>query len=404
MLIATTPETAIPNAIAAAGSTGRDVVQILAPTAAAALHADPPDGWRAGPVAGPWRTLTRHTAPAAAAVHLVDVLAAVADARAPLWAAPDDAAGHSVAPWLLPRLEQFRELTGIEYRGTPGVTGHAMIREIHAGTRGIRWHNPTPDGINDTAELDYTRPAWHRPADGPTFTLDQNMQYLAAAANVPLPTGPLRARGPADAALFADAARELPGGWWQITPGRWHWPEQLPDPAGPRSAAGMWVTTPTLDLLLQLAATIPGYDRPEFHRAYVDPATPKRILRGWAEVIRDAAARSEMEPVTATLKAVYRESVGMLGRPGGRIHRPDWRASIIGQARSNLWRTLRRVGTSTGAWPTAIHVDAVTYRLDAKLCGAAPTDADRAMVTAFAAQLLGLPVRPGLGGWKLKTA
>lgn len=272
--------------------------------------------------------------------------------------------------------ERWRRLIGTVYHGTPGVAGISSIREL--ATAGARTKTPTwqpkETGPGDGYELTYELPGheggWRGVAPAADHHwlhgYDSKRMYLPAMGSVGLCPWALKPTG-------ADVEWE-PGlaGWWLCEFAPWQ-DDRLPDPAGyarPDHEGPRWVTAPTLALLHELMdeGVHGGYVVKD---SYTGPA--KRVLRTWAErqraawqapevaVIPDAADLPIRHAVRDALKACYREAAGMLNAPASRVRRPDWHFAIIAQARSNLWRRIRKVGNESGRWPSLIDVDNVFY-------------------------------------------
>lgn len=282
-----------------------------------------------------------------------------------------------------------RLMGGVPYWGTPGVAGTALLRALWDGKRDEpKWQPTPPRGLDYVIERDFT---WSHPVDPPRaygvhrHTFDVNAMYLAAESAAHLPVGRLEHR--TGAGLELDRSRS---GLHLIEAERWT-EHRIPDPAAWGSPAGpsrMWVATPTLVLLDDL-------ERHGHHGGYVIreewTAPAHRLMRGWAEQVRDAVypkSPDVPEPIRAAAKAVYRETWGMLARPGGRIYRPDWSSIILAHARCTLWRKLWAVGRRDDMWPVDIATDAVSYY-------STEPDAERAIPQ-------GWEIGTGLGKWKVK--
>lgn len=257
------------------------------------------------------------------------------------------------------RLWHWQQTTGVAWRGHPGISGLAVMRHLHAGRGSAEptWL-PTVRDLPVVCERADLVTAWHR-CEPARFEhgWDVNGMYLAAAGTADLPRYTLRRDQPG--ALDPDHA-----GYYLITAAPWLLSDRLPDPAGPagsplsRDAGRRWVTRPTLRLLdeLQRLGVHGGY---ELHQTWTSPAG--RILRPWAETIRDAIRTAPDAAGMAAAKDSYRQAVGLLARPGGRVSRPDWHNTIIAQARTTLWRKLWAVGQSSGRWPLRVETDCVYY-------------------------------------------
>jgi len=281
------------------------------------------------------------------------------------------------------RFEVWRRTVGIPYRGTPGVAGMALLRHVHAHDRppGPLWRTSRLPELERAyeAELSWTSPL---PARGAyRHTYDRRMAYLAAASTVELAAGPLQATG----------SRYEPSraGWWLIDADPWTHP-QMPDPLeGMWSLSGLWVTTPTLRLLHDLREQ-GWYGGFRIRSSWTGPQS--RVLRGWAERLRDAIAAASANPgpdgqaLTAALKAAYRQAYGLMAREGGAVYRPDWHHAILAQSRVTVWRAAWQLGQQYGTWPAGIHVDAITY-------GSDEPDAEQANP--------GFRLADRLGGWRI---
>ncbi|MFI6493794.1 helix-turn-helix domain-containing protein [Streptomyces sp. NPDC050564] len=183
------------------------------------------------------------------------------------------------------------------------------------------------------------RPKWARPELPPgrhdVTVLDVNAYYLSAF-KTHLPIGQLEhSSGPEH-----DRRR---AGVHLITPPPWDHDAVLPNPIGNRDEAGpLWVTEPTLRLLLRLSA--PAYalcDPPEIHESYTSGAT-EGLLEKFRIILRDArdtAIAANDEVTLEYLKAMYSKFVSTMGESNynRELYRQDWMHIIRSQAFSNLW-------------------------------------------------------------------
>ncbi|GGN93806.1 hypothetical protein GCM10011579_092650 [Streptomyces albiflavescens] len=183
------------------------------------------------------------------------------------------------------------------------------------------------------------RPKWARPelpaGRHDVSVLDVNAYYLSAF-KTHLPIGQLEhTSGPGH-----DRRR---AGVHLITPPAWDHDAVLPNPIGNRDEAGpLWVTEPTLRLLLRLSA--PAYalcDPPEIHESYTSGAT-EGLLEKFRITLRDARDRAIAAHDDVTLeylKAMYSKFVSTMGEShyNRQLYRPDWMHIIRSQAFSNLW-------------------------------------------------------------------
>ncbi|WP_406134596.1 helix-turn-helix domain-containing protein [Streptomyces sp. NBC_01089] len=195
------------------------------------------------------------------------------------------------------------------------------------------------------------RPKWrseelHRAARGGHVTLevtalDMNAAYLSALKSW-LPIGKLvHSEGG-----YHDAKRS---GIHRVTPAAWEQPD-LPSPLGARKEPGdLWVTEPTLRLLLRCAKL--GYcDAPVIHESWTSGASEgllEKMRRALAEVRKDAISRND-EVALEYVKSMYSKFVSTIGESSANreIRRPDWMHIIRSQAFANLWLKAHKAHTS----------------------------------------------------------
>ncbi|MFJ2606275.1 helix-turn-helix domain-containing protein [Streptomyces sp. NPDC087425] len=183
------------------------------------------------------------------------------------------------------------------------------------------------------------RPKWARPelpAGAHRVTaLDINGAYLSAL-KTHLPIGQLEhSEGPGH-----DRRR---AGVHLITPPEWEHDDHLPHPIGNRDEPGpLWVTEPTLRLLLRLSGPKYGLcEPPEIHESFTSGAT-EGLLEKFRVALKDARDRAIAEDDEVTLeyvKAMYSKFVSTMGESNynRELYRPDWMHLIRSQAFANLW-------------------------------------------------------------------
>lgn len=275
------------------------------------------------------------------------------------------------------RLAAYHQLTGAPFHLSPGISGIASLRDGRTWHRAPYW---CPDWrrLDGPLRLGERDLAWEAPAPPGTpyvHRYDANTAYLAAAAAVEVASDQLQRTGP-NPEWDRRAA-----GYWQITPPAWNHP-QMPSPVASQVAdtkGRLWVCTPTLALLLELADA-GECGEVEIHDAYTAPGV-RRVLRPWAEELRDALTvlnvaspdvqvvfgagplmPEDVDPLRSALKATYREGIGMFARVGSRVlYRPDWRHAVISQARVSLWRRAWTIGKAEGRWPARVATDLLAY-------------------------------------------
>lgn len=270
--------------------------------------------------------------------------------RTPLFDLEPDAPASVVAS----RLGAYHRLLGTCWRGTAGLTGNAMLRDMKAATRERTggeplwmWKKAPPEVCGSSFEL-YSGRHWLPAGDAPfVHRFDVRAMYLAAAG----------------AAELAWSAPEW-GGQREFTPDRpGYWridARKINDPLHllTRDCDGLaWVTTPIVAYLIERG------ERPEIHDT-VTADRQSRIMRGWAERLRDARQVAETHvsafPIRPAIKDTYARSVGMMRRSTSRVYRPDWRDTIVDLAKVNL---LRKVAAA-GVEPLRYQTDSVWISSD----------------------------------------
>ncbi|MEU5220969.1 helix-turn-helix transcriptional regulator [Streptomyces sp. NPDC020807] len=183
------------------------------------------------------------------------------------------------------------------------------------------------------------RPKWTRPElpRGPhqVTALDINGAYLSAL-KTHLPLGQLEhSTDPTH-----DRRR---AGVHLITPPAWEHETELPNPLGQRDEPGpLWVTEPTLRLLLRLSSPRHALcEPPRIHESYTSGAT-ENLLEKFRIALKDArdTAIAQRDDITLEyVKAMYSKFVSTMGESNynRELYRPDWMHIIRSQAFSNLW-------------------------------------------------------------------
>lgn len=307
-------------------------------------------GWRygassiAGGDFGAWATFWRPDSPKQ--IH-VGIKPLIDWRRVPLFG--PDTPGRVVAE----RLSDYRQLVGTGWRGSSGTAGCALIRDLYQDTRGGRqpaWMTGRPGGIDgprgagDTIWIAPHVFSRHRPAEM-VVQYDTNAAFLAAAGTSPLAWGALK-HGVVP--FGGDVA-----GYWRIeTKAMPIILRNLAPPRDQRDGTG-WCMTPTMRLYNDF-----GYN-PPIVDAWTHDNAP-RILRKWAHDLGQARLKlaDQSAEIGRTVKRTWSETIGMLGRQGGRIYRPDWRETIIEQCRATLVRKIIAL-SEQGITPVRMNVDAV---------------------------------------------
>lgn len=308
-------------------------------------------GWTSTPAGAKygWFTFTRKDKTGAAV--MLGVGPWIAQHRTSLFRL-DDAADRVAG-----LLARYEEITGGVWRGQAGLSGCATIRAMHEGkTRGgeplWRWDKAPREAVGCSYELRGSQ--HHRPmtdderAMAAVYEYDTRAGYLAAAGVAEVGWSAPQHMGPH---LFDPRAG---GSYWTVRR------DQLPADVGGlpmrllvREGRSPLVTTttPVLTYLAEHGVA------PEIMDAWV-PVRSGRHLRAWAE--RQRAGLAAGGETRDAWKDTYARTVGMLGRRGGRIFRPDWRDEVIDRARVNLVRKVAAAGVVPLRW----NVDAVWLASD----------------------------------------
>ncbi|MFJ9729238.1 helix-turn-helix domain-containing protein [Streptomyces sp. NPDC101209] len=183
------------------------------------------------------------------------------------------------------------------------------------------------------------RPKWTRPelpaGLHEVTALDINGAYLSAL-KTHLPIGQLEH----STGNHHDRRR---AGVHLITPPAWEDDAVLPNPIGSRDEPGpLWVTEPTLRLLLRISGPKYGLcEPPEIHESWTSGAT-ESLLEKFRIALKDARDRAIADGDEVTLeyvKAMYSKFVSTLGESNynRELYRTDWMHIIRSQAFANLW-------------------------------------------------------------------
>ncbi len=212
--------------------------------------------------------------------------------------------------------------------GRYAVVAHPWIPDI--------LRKPSARGADQIWEA---RPKWTRPElpEGrhEVTALDINGAYLSAL-KTHLPLGQLEH-------TVGNVHDRRRAGVHLITPPAWEHGAYLPDPIGNRDEPGpLWVTEPTLRLLLRLSG--PKYalcEPPEIHESFTSGAT-ESLLEKFRIILKDARDRAIAEGDEVMLeyvKAMYSKFVSTMGESNynRELYRPDWMHLIRSQAFANLW-------------------------------------------------------------------
>ncbi|MGW7671948.1 helix-turn-helix domain-containing protein [Streptomyces sp. NPDC054775] len=183
------------------------------------------------------------------------------------------------------------------------------------------------------------RPKWTRPelpaGVHEVTALDINGAYLSAL-KTHLPLGQLE--------HSTDGRHDRRrAGIHLITPPDWEHDAVLPNPIGNRDEPGpLWVTEPTLRLLLRISGPKYGLcEPPVIHESWTSGAT-EGLLEKFRITLKDARERAIAADDEVTLeyvKAMYSKFVSTMGESNynRELYRTDWMHLIRSQAFANLW-------------------------------------------------------------------
>ncbi|WP_189177907.1 helix-turn-helix domain-containing protein, partial [Streptomyces lasiicapitis] len=195
----------------------------------------------------------------------------------------------------------------------------ALLDETRKGARyDVVAHPWIPDVLRKQSargadQIWEARPKWTRPELPPghheVTALDINGAYLSAL-KTHLPIGQLE-----HSTGFDHNRRRA--GVHLITPPDWAHEDVLPNPLGNRDEPGpLWVTEPTLRLLLRLSSPKYGLcEAPQIHESYTSGAT-ENLLEKFRIALKDARDRAIADEDEVTLeyvKAMYSKFVSTMG-------------------------------------------------------------------------------------------
>lgn len=256
---------------------------------------------------------------------------------------------------------------GVPWAGSAAVAGLSLVRQLgrgpyskERGYRRPRWQLPA-DGVKTEWQhaVSFRGMSWRAPAaEKPApyeHTYDVNRQWLTAASMTPLACDALRHTG----RIAYDAKK---AGMWLVRFEPWTREHLLPNPAGPvaaqRPGEAVWVSTPRLGLVDQLATRGDGWQHPGYEVLDSWTAPGTLVLKSWAAGLRGVLDDPELGPAC---KAVYAKTFTTMSRPGRRVYRPDWAAAVVDMGQVNLWRKLLQVQLEGGPAPVRIGADQPTW-------------------------------------------
>ncbi|MFF0017990.1 telomere-associated protein Tap [Streptomyces sp. NPDC005374] len=275
--------------------------------------------------------------------------------------------------------------------------GHPTVAALYP-----RFHQRTPDQVLDEEAYQWARPLTDAECMKPHVVgIDVNMAFAAAANRLTVGlSAPVHVHRPA-----FDA--KLPGSWL-VDLSHITFDERLPSPFTPHGehpTGPAWYATPTVAYAVELGYSVnplEAYVRYE-HGPYLD-AWYTRLRDAYIATMADVGITSGMpeeqylaamvghqhtDPVLAAvlsaIKATVKGGIGKLrerarsggwrpGEPWPALARPTWRpdirAAVIANARTNMHRKMLKLATHADLYPVAILSDCAVYASD----GPSPLD------------------------------
>jgi hypothetical protein len=266
--------------------------------------------------------------------------------------------------------QQWAELTGVPWQAEPAVMGVEMMRRLFPsyrvdGSKGYRRPTKIDERTPELAgEGMWTPDTWRGPDDSWSGTFlhwyDKVKAGLVAAGQAKVSPEPLRH-------WVRPRYDPKRAGWWLISKPVWN-ERRLPHPAGPYGEVWerIWVTTPTMDLLAELAER-GQLDMPEPIESYTGVARP--VLKPWCDAlwaalrapITDRYSEVDVTRVRAAAAEVARRGLGMLAHRGSSVYRLDWFHAVNAMKRANTWRMADRIATGEDRWPVMLDDDSLCY-------------------------------------------
>jgi hypothetical protein len=310
---------------------------------------------------GPWWTWKAHTG-IELHVGAVDVL----DRREGGWSFRHDWWSVTVAT-----VAQWQTLTGYAWQNDPAVMG---IELIHKTIRPWRIPKVTgnqavvkrQDKMPTAGESPFLPADFHNPQKGRFLhQFDRRRAGISACETAKVAPGALE-----------PGWRKFDGkraGLWLIEIPAWNLKE-LPHPCGPYKVGSLqWVTTPTMDLLAELAGE--GLvSMPDVRDSWTNWSRPvlqpfKRLLE---QTYQTAVANTATlglkttghDLIAGAVKEVGNAGIGMLGNPDSSFYRPDFMAAVNANKRCGHFRAMWRVGNQIGMYPVRVDDDAAWYASD----------------------------------------
>lgn len=270
------------------------------------------------------------------------------------------------------RMQWMSSRLGAAYRARPGVTAIAAVRLLTGG-KAPYW-KPDWNRVHPVGPLE-DRTRWELPYiwDSPNLEAlelghkwlhgwDIRGQFLAAASGAYLARDALRHTA-------YKAEYDGSSGYWRIVVPAWAYGSVLPNPAGNNYSPGdvTWVTSPRMELLRKLAEDYRVIAMPDVLDSWT-AEKPSRLLRPWAERIRDMVTAARQEPdvddaviLARAVKHSYTHAIAMFRNPESSIHRVDWNDGINGYAASAFWLKLWLQYRTDGRAPVKIFHDMAYY-------------------------------------------
>lgn len=274
-------------------------------------------------------------------------------------------------------LALFRVTVGVDLRRTPETTASDLMTSLHRRSGGLQLRpaEMPPPALVATTERDLYWVRSFSPLEmGRRLAVawDVNAAYLGACSSLTLGVGAPHhsyfAGGYDGGTRVRGNGRDVGCGYF-LAEIRYAAPPGLPSPFPDGRA---WVTTPTVQLALDLGATVHLFES----YVWFDTSRPLEPFYKRLRAARETVMAGAPDPAcTAVLMACKRMWGPFLGgrvsatrdgwdRSSDPLYRPDWRHFVIATTRARVFRALLRL---EDARPFAVHTDALYFAADDEL-------------------------------------
>lgn len=271
----------------------------------------------------------------------------------------------------LAAIHYLERALGMKLHHNAAIAGRQIIEDTNSTRQRPMWTREIEfdlSRLDETIGYDLAYQRGLDPLHVPNSYLhswDKNSAYLGACSSVYLGSGePVYMNSASTFETLYDGKRP---GYWRIEVR-----DSLAAIINPLFDGQEWVTTPLLKLLLDLGVSLrvtEAYVWQEYHRAldgYAEKLWSARVsLRRDEEMYPHKAGRAL---AAYSIKRIATCGVGILANPDAakysrRWYRPDWRATVVEEAKARVYYKLLQVVRETGYHPLAVLTDEVYYLL-----------------------------------------